>query len=204
MGASLNRSGVPEVWLLIVLVPVLGLMSVSVWAGGARGAARCARVRTGSDRAGVVLLPCRWGGSCWSGGCGQGAQPLPAGEERLLPGPVRADLQDALAGVADEPGGQVPEPVAERVRLGVLEVVVVVEAEEAGPGGQVGGDVRGEDPAAVDLPGLRREVPQAHGLGGADAVGLDDGVLAVQHVDELGVVAAGHAGDPGVRGCSCR
>jgi hypothetical protein len=33
---------------------------------------------------------------------------------------------------------------------------------------------------------------------GADAV-LDDGVLAVQHVDELGVVAAGHA-DPAAAG----
>jgi hypothetical protein len=29
-------------------------------------------------------------------------------------------------------------------------------AEEAGPGGQVGGDVRGDDPARVDLPGLGR------------------------------------------------
>ena len=29
-------------------------------------------MRAGSDRAGVVLLPCRWGGSCCSDGCGQG------------------------------------------------------------------------------------------------------------------------------------
>jgi hypothetical protein len=33
-----------------------------------------------------------------------------------------------------------------------------------------------------------REVPQAHGLGGADAARLDDGVLAVDRVDVLGVV----------------
>jgi hypothetical protein len=34
---------------------------------------------------------------------------------------------------------------------------------------------------------------------------FDNGVLAVQHVDELGVVAAGHAADPaGDRGCSTR
>jgi hypothetical protein len=39
------------------------------------------------------------------------------------------------------------------------------------------------------------KVPQAHGLRGSHPV-LDDGVLAVQHVDELGVVAAGHAGYP--------
>jgi hypothetical protein len=64
-----------------------------------------------------------------------------------------------------------------------------------GPRGEVGGDVRGEDPSLVDLPGFRREVPQAHGLRGADAVGLDGGVVAVQHVDELRVVAARNAGD---------
>src|SRR6266536_2300859 len=42
----------------------------------------------------------------WSVGCRQGAQPLPAGQERLLPGPGAADLQRAGAGVADQPGGQ--------------------------------------------------------------------------------------------------
>src|SRR5204863_8264733 len=36
---------------------------------------------------------------------------------------------------------------------------------------------------------------QAHRFASADAV-LDHGMLAVQHVGELGVVAAGHAGDP--------
>ncbi len=40
------------------------------------------------------------------------------------------------------------------------------------------------------------QVPQAHGLGGPDAAGLDDGVLAVGDVDERGVVAARDAGDP--------
>ena len=54
--------------------------------------------------------------------------------------------------MADEAAGNVPNPVAERVRLGVPESFLVVEAEEAGPGGEVGGDVRGDDPAAVDLP----------------------------------------------------
>ena len=86
--------------------------------------------------------------------------------------------------------------VAERVRVGFPQVRVVAVAEEAGPGGQVGGDVRGDDPAAVDLPGLRREVPQAHGLRGADAAGLDDGVLAVDDVDVLRVVAARDAAIP--------
>jgi hypothetical protein len=100
--------------------------------------------------------------------------------------------------VANKAGGQVPDPVTERVRGGVPEFGLVVEADEAGPGGEVGGDVRGEDPAAVDFPGLRRKIPESHGLGGADAAGPGGGVVALEHVDELGVLAAGHAGHPGV------
>src|SRR5579884_2074781 len=169
------------------------------WRGWSRDGARCARVCTGSDRAGLCLLWCRWGGSSWSGGCWQGAEPLPAGEERVCPGPGGADLQDAFAGVAGEPGGDVPDPVTECVGVGFPQVRVVAEAEQAGPGGEVGGDVRGDDPAGVDLPGLRREVPQAHGLGGPDAAGFDDGVLAVGDVDVLGVVAARDAADSAVR-----
>ena len=112
-------------------------------------------MRTGSDRAGLCLLSCRWGSWCWSDGCWQGAEPLPAGEERVLPGPVRADLQDSFPGVPGEPGGDVPDAVTERVRVGVPQLLLVAEAEEARPGGQVGRDVRGDDPAAVDLPRLR-------------------------------------------------
>jgi hypothetical protein len=56
--------------------------------------------------------------------------------------------------VPGEPGRQVPDPVAERAGVGVAEAGVVAVAEEAGPGGEVGGDVRGEDPSGVDLPGL--------------------------------------------------
>jgi len=58
--------------------------------------------------------------------------------------------------VAGEAGGQVPDPVAERIGVGFPQFVVVAVAEEAGPGGEVGGDVRGDDPAGVDLPGFRR------------------------------------------------
>ena len=47
--------------------------------------------------------------------------------------------------------GRCPDPVAERVRVGVPQVFAVVEAEEAGPGGQAGGDAGGEDPAAINL-----------------------------------------------------
>jgi len=40
------------------------------------------------------------------------------------------------------------------------------------------------------------DVPQAHGLRGADAAGLHDGVLAVGGVNVLGVMAARDAADP--------
>ena len=46
-----------------------------------------------------------------------------------------------------EAGGDAPDPVAKSDRLGFPQVLDVVEPEEAGPGGEVGGDVRGDDPA---------------------------------------------------------
>jgi hypothetical protein len=70
---------------------------------------------------------------------------------RVFPGPVRADLEDVLAGVTDELGRKAPDPVAERAQVGVPPVFAVVEAEEAGPGGQAGGDADGGDPPAINL-----------------------------------------------------
>ena len=85
----------------------------------------------------------------WSGGCGQGAQPVPAGQEGVLPGPGPADLQYAGAGVADHQGGQAQQPVAQRIRLGVIEIFLVLQADQAAPGGQVRGEVGGKYPPAV-------------------------------------------------------
>jgi hypothetical protein len=79
-------------------------------------------VRVGSDRTGVMLLSCCLDDWCWSGGCWQGAEPVPAGEGCLLPRPAGADLEDALPGVVREAGGEVPDPVAQRVRLGFFQV----------------------------------------------------------------------------------
>jgi hypothetical protein len=84
---------------------------------------------TGSDRAGTAPFRSQ-GRDGWSGGLSQDAEPLPAGQECLLPGPGAADLQLAGAGVADQPGGQAQQPVAQRVRLGIFEVVAVVQAEQ--------------------------------------------------------------------------
>ena len=132
-------------------------MSVSLVREGCAGCPVCLGAhRLRPCRGG--LLPCRWDCSCWSSGRGQGGDALPAGEERVLPRPVEADLQGAAAGVADEPGRDMPQPVTEGVRLGVLKVADVVQAQEPAPGLQVGGDVRGRDPAAVDPPGLRGNI----------------------------------------------
>src|SRR5690348_3111919 len=141
------------------------------------------------------LLPCRGDGCCWSCGCRQGGDTPPAGDEGVLPAPVAADFQGAAAGVADEPGRHVPQPVTQGARLGVLEVLDVVEPEQPAPCLQVGGNVRRDGPAAVDPPGLRRKAAQPGGLPRPDAV-LDNGVLAVQHVDELGMPAPGNAFQP--------
>src|SRR6266496_2466473 len=99
-------------------------------------------------------------------------------EERSAHSSLRRRSIVPSGSVAGAPAGDVPGPVAERVRVGVAQARVVAVAEEAGPGGEVGGEVRRGNPAAVDLPGLRWQPAQAHGLRGADAGGLDAGVLA--------------------------
>ncbi len=71
--------------------------------------ARCPRGHRLRLRRGGLLSGSQ-GRSGWSGGCRQGAQPLPAGQEHLLPGPGAADLQDAGAGGADQSGGQAQQP----------------------------------------------------------------------------------------------
>lgn len=69
---------------------------------------------------------------------------MPAGEELLLRGPVGADRQDAFAGVAGEAGGDVPDPIAERVRVGVPQ-----PGSSQWPRGRVQGEVGGRDAGAV-------------------------------------------------------
>src|SRR4051795_4567314 len=170
-------------------------MSVSLWGAGWADCLVCpGRHRLRPRRGAPPFVP--WGCWCWLCGCCQGGEPLPAVEEGACPGPAAADGEGALAGVEGEPGREVPDPVAESTGVCVAELGVVAVAEEAGPGGEVSGDVRRDDPAAVDLPGLGGKGAQSHGLGGAHSGGLDAGVLAVQDVDELRVMAAGDAADP--------
>ena len=111
-------------WCLFLI-----FMSVSVLAGGVRYCPACPG-GTGFHAAGMRLLPCRRGSSRWSAGGGKGAQPVPAGDESVFPGPVRADLQGPLPGVADEAGGDVPDPVASLNNQHGLEGLDVVAGQE--------------------------------------------------------------------------
>lgn len=86
-----------------------------------------------------------------------------------------------------------------RLHVGVAEFGVFAVAEEASLGREVGDDIRGGSQAGVDLPGFRGEVTRAHGLGGADLGRLDGGVVAVRHVDVLGMAATGNASGPRAR-----
>ena len=118
---SFRRS---EVWLLIVLSLFFDFMSVCPRGGWCAVRPVCPGAHRLRPRRGGPPS-CRWGCSCWSGGCWQGAEPLPAGEERVFPWPAGADGEGALPGVAGQAGGQVPDPVAEGVGVGVAEVAVV-------------------------------------------------------------------------------
>jgi hypothetical protein len=59
---------------------------------------------------------------CRSGRCGQCLDGLPGVDHVGGPGPVRAEVQPACAVPAGEPGGEVPQPVAQQFRGGVTQV----------------------------------------------------------------------------------
>lgn len=125
---------------------------------------------------------------------------MPAGEECLLPWPVAADGQGLLPGVA----GEVPDPVAERFRVGASRG----SASSWQPRMRVQATRGPQMFAARTRPTLGRQDleerlrrPMAlevrthwsrwwRGRGGARGV--------------LGVVAAGDAADPGAGLCRCR
>jgi hypothetical protein len=82
-----------------------------------------------------------------------------------VPWPVRADLEDAPASVVYEAGGEVPDPVAECVRLGFLQVLAVVEAQLPVSGGEVTRDGGGLAPGGVRGRGQRPPPADSAGLG---------------------------------------
>jgi hypothetical protein len=101
--------------------------------------------------------------------------------------------------MADQAGGQMPQFVAQGVRFGVREAVRIVQSQQPGPGFEITGEIRGEHPATVDRPGLRREIVQATGLVAADPV-FHHRVRAVQNIKPLRMLRtrdAPHVADVG-------
>ena len=88
------------------------------------------------------------------------------------------------AGVADEAGGGVPEPPAQRLGFGAGEVPG--EAEELEPAHQVGGEAHGGEPGPVGVEVGEREPAQPGVLEAADVV-LDVRVGAHGGVEGDGV-----------------
>ena len=122
------------------------------------------------------------GGQCQAGvGHGtaaqrQGPQPGERAGQLGRPGPGALQAQDHAAGVADDAGGDVQQPVAQRLGLGHGERAV--QQQRLGPAGEVLGGQDQLQPDGVAAPPVERQVAQPGGLGGADAV-LDPGALAV-------------------------
>jgi hypothetical protein len=99
--------------------------------------------------------------------------------------------QDEAAGMADDAGGEVEEPVAQRLGFGVGQWAG--KQQRLGKAGEVLGGKDELEPDGVAAPPVEGEVGQAGGLGGADAV-LDPGALAVPQLQpgkvRVGLVSA--------------
>ena len=80
---SLDDSGAGRGWLLIVSCRFSAVLSGWLVPGGWRRCPMCSGRHRFRLRRGGLLSGSRGRGG-WSGGCGQGAQPLPAGQESLL------------------------------------------------------------------------------------------------------------------------
>ena len=112
----------------------------------------------------------------WSTAQRQGSQPGERPGELDGPWPGVLQAKDDPAGVADDPGGDMPQPVAQRLGLGHGQVAV--QQQRLGLDGEVLGGQDQLQPDGVAAPAVKGEVAQAGGFGGADAV-FDPGALAV-------------------------
>src|SRR6185436_12834497 len=106
------------------------------------------------------------------------------------PGPVRAQVQPSFALPAGEPGGELPEPVAQQFRGGVAQVACG-EGELAVAGQQVRGQRDDLGPGDVDRPEAGGPVVEA------EVLGLFDVVLHV-HVRAVAGIQPGDLPDLGV------
>src|SRR4029450_12705150 len=121
---------------------------------------------------------CGWSGGArsgalWSRKCGE------AGERAgqfYAPGPMFGDPDEQFALSAGDPGGDVEQPVAQRLRLALGQIAG--QYGGLGPGDQVGRGQGELEPGGVDREHPGREPADAGVLCAADPV-LDSGVGAV-------------------------
>jgi hypothetical protein len=95
------------------------------------------------------------------------------------------------AGVADDSGGHMQQPISQRLGLGHGQVAL--QQQRLGPAGELLGAQDQLEPDAVAPPAVERQVLEAGGLGGADAV-LDPGALTMPQL-QPGQVRVGLVGE---------
>jgi hypothetical protein len=145
-----SRFSVLEIWLLIVLVPGIGRVVCLLSGSGRVVVPRCAPAPTAPGCASSPVAGLIRAGQMGAGRGHSRCQPV-----RNASFQGQSGSSSRCACGAGRAGRECARRLAERVWVGFPQLLVVAEAEEAGPGGQVGGDVRGDAPAAVDLPGFR-------------------------------------------------
>ena len=115
-----------------------------------------------------------------AGGGGERFEPLEGGEQRLGPRPVVLQAQLRASAVKCEAAGDVQQPVAQPLRLGLGKLAV--EQQRLGPDDQVVREHDDLQPHLVERERLERELRQAGVLVVADAV-FDVRALAVAALD---------------------
>ena len=152
---------------------------------------------TGSDRAGAGSFPGHRDGVAGQACAGRAQSVCQQARKASFRGQVAAELEDALPGVAGQAGGQAQELAGRSVSGSAS----LRPPQSYRPSSRHQAARSAAMSAASTQPRFTAQVfniwqvAQAHGLAGVHLV-LHDGVLAVQHVDELDVVAPRHAGYP--------
>ena len=100
------------------------------------------------------------------------------GGQLVRPRPGALQANDEAAGVADDAGGDMQQPVAQG--LGFGHPKLALQQQHLGPAAKVTGHEDQLQPDGVAPPGVERQVAQAGGLGAADAVLNADALAMAQ------------------------
>jgi hypothetical protein len=103
-----------------------------------------------------------------AGGQGQGVKPCERLRELVGPWPWLLNAQPAAALARGDSGGDVEQPVAQGLRLGLRKVAV--EEQTLGPDREVDGEHDHQQPGDLDRERAGRDLVEAGVLAGADPV----------------------------------